>query len=50
VSMYVYSSIVARQGLGKNVTVAINTHTTIEELLGVYFSMRSVSYRRKVGD
>jgi hypothetical protein len=40
----------ARQGLGKNVTAATNTHATIEELLDASFFMRSVSYQRKVGD
>jgi hypothetical protein len=39
--------IVARQRLGKNVTVATNTHATLEELLGASFSMRSVSYQGK---
>jgi hypothetical protein len=33
VRLYVYSSIVDRQRLGKNVTAATNTHATIEELL-----------------
>jgi hypothetical protein len=41
---------VARQRLGKNVTAATNTHTTIEELLDVSFSMRPVSYQREAGD
>jgi hypothetical protein len=41
--------IVARQLLGKHVPTATNTHPTIE-LLDASFSMRSVSYQRKVGD
>jgi hypothetical protein len=40
--------IVARQRLGKNLTVAMNTHATIEELLDASFSMRSVSCEEKV--
>jgi hypothetical protein len=36
--------VVARQRLGKNVNV------TTEELLDTSFSMRSVSYQRKLGD
>jgi hypothetical protein len=46
----VYPIIVARQRLGKNVTVATNTQATIEELLDASLSMLSVSYLRKVGD
>jgi hypothetical protein len=38
---------VAMQRLGKNVTAATNAKTTIEELLDVSFSMRSVSYQGK---
>jgi hypothetical protein len=49
VCLYVYPPIVARQRLGKNVTEATNTHTTID-LLNPSFSIRSVSYQRKVGD
>jgi hypothetical protein len=45
-----YPPIVARQRLGKNVTVAKNTHATIEELLNASFSVGSVSYQREVGD
>jgi hypothetical protein len=45
----VYPHIVARQRLCKHVPAATNTHTT-EELLDASFSMRSVSYQRKVGD
>jgi hypothetical protein len=33
VCLYVYSPVVARQRLGKNVTAAVNTHATTEELL-----------------
>jgi hypothetical protein len=36
--------------IGKNVTTARNMHATIEELFKASFSMRSVSYQRKVGD
>jgi hypothetical protein len=50
VCLYVYLPIFARQRLGKEVIEATNTHATIEELLDVSFSMRSVSYQRKVGD
>jgi hypothetical protein len=42
VCLYVHPSIVVRQRLGKNVTAATNTHTTIEELLDAPFSMRFV--------
>jgi hypothetical protein len=42
--------IVAGQQLSKNVTMATNTHATIEELLGASFSMQSLLYQRKVGD
>jgi hypothetical protein len=50
VCLYTYPHIVARQRLGKNVIAATNTHATIEELLEASFSVRSVSYQRKVGD
>jgi hypothetical protein len=46
--LYVYPSIVARQRLGKNVTTATITDATIEELLDTSFSMRSVSYQKKM--
>jgi hypothetical protein len=49
VCLYVYPLIVARQWLSKNVTAATNTHVTIELLHGL-FSIRSVSYQRKVDD
>jgi hypothetical protein len=49
-SLSVFSPVVARQRLGKNVTAATNTHTTTEESLGASFTMLSVSYRRKVGN
>jgi hypothetical protein len=42
--------IVARQRLGKNVTVATNTHAAIEERVKALFSMPIVSYQREVGD
>jgi hypothetical protein len=38
--------IVARQWFGNNVTVATNTHATIEELLDTFF-MQSVLYQGK---
>jgi hypothetical protein len=47
--LYLYPSIVARQRVDKEVTVATNTLATIE-LLDASFSMRSVSYQRKVGN
>jgi uncharacterized protein (DUF486 family) len=48
--LYVYPLIVARQRLGKK-NYDANEYTTItEELLDASFSMRSVSYQRKVGD
>jgi hypothetical protein len=50
VCLYEYPTLVARQQLGKNVTAAMNTQGTIGELLNTSFSMRSVSYQRKVGD
>jgi hypothetical protein len=49
--MYVcVSTIVARQRLSKNVTAATNRHTAVEGLLDASFSIRSMSYQRKVGD
>jgi hypothetical protein len=48
VCLYVYPSVVTRQRLGKIVTAATNTHVT-SLLLNASFSMRSVSYQRKVG-
>jgi hypothetical protein len=50
VCLYVYPPVVARQRLGKDVAASTNTHEIIEELLEASFSMRSVSYQRKVGD
>jgi hypothetical protein len=47
VSLYVY---VARQWLGKIVTVAKNTHATTEELLDTSFSMRPMPHQRKAGN
>jgi hypothetical protein len=38
------------QRLGKGIMAATNTHATIEELLEAVFSMRLVSYQRKVGN
>jgi hypothetical protein len=48
VYVYVYPPIVARQRLGKHVTVVMYTKKT--ELLDASFSMGSVSYQRKIGD
>jgi hypothetical protein len=39
-------SMVARQRLGRNVTVVTNTHATIEELLDASFPMWPVSYQK----
>jgi hypothetical protein len=47
--LYVYTLFVAKQRLGKNVTTAMNTEETTEELLGVSFTMFHV-VSRKVGD
>jgi hypothetical protein len=41
--------IVAKQQMGKHVPAATNTHATVEELLDPSFSLRSVSYEKKVG-
>jgi hypothetical protein len=46
----VYPPIVVRHRLGKHVAAEKNTHATIEELLDAEFSMRCVSYQRKVVD
>jgi hypothetical protein len=40
----------ARQWLGKQVPLSVNTCTTIVHLLNVSFSVQSVSYQKKVGD
>jgi hypothetical protein len=48
--LYVYPPIVARQWLGNKVTAVTNTYAIKEELLEESFSMRSVSYQRKVDD
>jgi hypothetical protein len=39
VCLYVYAPIVARRRLRENVSVATNTHATIEELLDASISM-----------
>jgi hypothetical protein len=44
VCLYMYAPIVAMQQLSKNGTAAINTRTTIEELLDASFSMQLMSY------
>jgi hypothetical protein len=46
----VFPPIVARERLGKNVTVAMNIHARIEELLDALFSEQPMSYERKVDD
>jgi hypothetical protein len=50
VCLYVYSPIVVKQRLGKNVTAATNSQAIIEELLNVsfFYAIRVVS--RRVGD
>jgi hypothetical protein len=48
--LYVCPLFVDRQRLGEDVTAATNTHAAIEELLDGSFSLRSVAYKRKVGD
>jgi hypothetical protein len=50
VLIYVNPPIVTRQYLSKNVTTAMNTHATTEELLEASLSVQSASYQRKVGD
>jgi hypothetical protein len=50
VCLYMYSPTVAKQQVGKNVTVALNRHIKIEELFHTYISMRAMLYQRKVGD
>jgi hypothetical protein len=47
VCLYVYP-IVARQLHGKQVSAATNSQETIKELLDASFSVRFVSYQRKV--
>jgi hypothetical protein len=48
--LYVYPTIIAGELLGKHVTAATNTQATIQELLETSFSMRFLSYERKLGD
>jgi hypothetical protein len=50
VCLYVYSLIVARQRLGRNMMAAKNTHATIQKMLDASFSTSSVSDQRIVGD
>jgi hypothetical protein len=45
----VHPPLVVTQWLGEDVNAATNTQATIEDLLDASFSMRSVSYERKVG-
>jgi hypothetical protein len=45
-----YPPVIARQLMGKHVPAATNTQATVEELLGASFSMRDMSYKRKVID
>jgi hypothetical protein len=47
VCLYVYTSFVARQRLGK-VTAATNIHAAVEKLLVKLFSTRILSYTRGV--
>jgi hypothetical protein len=47
----VYPPVIAKQWLRENITMATNTHTTVEELLDTLFSMQSMPYQKKeVGD
>jgi hypothetical protein len=50
VCLYIYFFMAARQLLSENVTAATNTYAEIEEFSDEMFSIRSVSYERKVGD
>jgi hypothetical protein len=50
VCLYMYPFIIARQRIDKNFNRARNIDATIEELLHSSFSIRSVSYQRKIGD
>jgi hypothetical protein len=45
----VYPLIVTVQQLSKNVAMAMNTHTAIEEFLDVLSSMQSALHEKKVG-
>jgi hypothetical protein len=49
-SVYVSHIIVGRQWLGNHVPAATNMHATIEELLDMSFSLRSMSHQRKIDD
>jgi hypothetical protein len=44
VCLHVYTPIIVRQRLSKNVTAATNTHAKIEEMLEASFSMQFMSY------
>jgi hypothetical protein len=48
--LYIYFFVVAGQRLSENVTAATNTYAEIKEFSDEMFSIRSVSYERKVGD
>jgi hypothetical protein len=48
--LYMYPPYIAREWLSKNVTVAMNAHATVEEMLDALFSVRSVSYQRNIGN
>jgi hypothetical protein len=48
--LYVYPPAVAKERLGKHVPAAMYTRGTIEDFLDTPFSMRFVSYQRKVDD
>jgi hypothetical protein len=49
VCLYVYPLIVARQRFGRHVPMTTNARAAIE-LSEASFSVRSVSYQRKVGE
>jgi hypothetical protein len=48
VCLYVYTHLVARPRIGKNVTAATNRQATIEQLFDALFSVRHMSYQRRV--
>jgi hypothetical protein len=47
---FLYGKVNENHELGKHVPAATNAQETIEEMLEPVFSMRSVSYKRKVSD
>jgi hypothetical protein len=50
VCLYEYPHVVVRQRLSKNVTAATNTQAKSQELLDASYSLRYVSYQRKIRD